>query len=856
MATGGLIPTNRNQTVTFYNTAGLIERHKNIYFVPRFSKHSVVAGSTVNLQYLSVFNSLCPPSNSYKDIQISTWSPEDRTLVVKGNIDDFRLVTEEGECLNYCIVKRIITKSDSNVKTYYYAFFITGVTQSGGSSITLSVEPDDFTNVFYLHNKHVLTYRDIAEDYEPFNEKMKNCYVNRQHYNRAEKVATTQTKTEEVRVQESAQDEEVDITETVYSVPVGTTISNLTYLVTSTSGRGSVNYYLNGRNIERDIFVDLGDEFDEEGILTWTETTQNVSQIINKKIFFNQEQSFKYKYQFKDLKYPVSQTDSNQIFTASEIANIDNAISFSSLSQSLRRKIILSCICYQCVETKSLEGLATYYRRYSNNESYATFKAKYSYKTEGLRRPNAIIATPFFNIPEKFEKFSNEIKEYQFLVELKMYGTSNVPYIARQVYSLDDLSIIGAEGNMGNYFYNFYSVNDVNYPASLLDFDFDNKKVYFILEWLGNNDTLSNNPSLVGLRDNMEEGTNEGLYVTFNGESNPNMSAPQKCRLAFSIGNSNQRMIDFNLTDSIPDLRTNFYEVVLEAEPYSFYSFSFLGYELVLNRYRYDIGAQNNIKIKYFSQINNGLKITYAPIYTVEGYEVTYFNEGISFTLSSTIPFKSDSYASYYYENMSRMKAQFAVNDYNRRTDLLQHVFVSGPNAVGYSAGKSAVGGHSGAQVGATALLETANQFMQMLDEGIDWAQSNKNIEMNQKAILADIGRKPDNLKQAGSDVYHDLATKEYRLMFNHYRIDELSYNSIAKLLERIGYQVNLYDTLHVVDRVGWNFIKLNGFDWDTTVDIMVNQEESIRNIFLNGVTLLHDKSVLTSGHNFETILE
>jgi len=67
---------------------------------------------------------------------------------------------------------------------------------------------------------------------------------------------------------------------------------------------------------------------------------------------------------------------------------------------------------------------------------------------------------------------------------------------------------------------------------------------------------------------------------------------------------------------------------------------------------------------------------------------------------------------------------------------------------------------------------------------------------------------------------------------------------------------VNLYDTLNVMDRVGWNFIKLNGFDWDTDADIMVSQQQTITSIFKNGVTLLHDKQYLTSGHNFEIILE
>ena len=75
-------------------------------------------------------------------------------------------------------------------------------------------------------------------------------------------------------------------------------------------------------------------------------------------------------------------------------------------------------------------------------------------------------------------------------------------------------------------------------------------------------------------------------------------------------------------------------------------------------------------------------------------------------------------------------------------------------------------------------------------------------------------------------------------------------------MLERVGYQVNLYDTLHVVDRVGWNYIQLNAFDFNPTTNIMVEQENTIRQIFSQGVTLLHDKSFLTAGHNYEKILE
>ena len=40
------------------------------------------------------------------------------------------------------------------------------------------------------------------------------------------------------------------------------------------------------------------------------------------------------------------------------------------------------------------------------------------------------------------------------------------------------------------------------------------------------------------------------------------------------------------------------------------------------------------------------------------------------------------------------------------------------------------------------------------IDDAIDYAQDKHVIEMNQKAKLADMGAKPDSLKQAGSDIF------------------------------------------------------------------------------------------------------
>ena len=127
---------------------------------------------------------------------------------------------------------------------------------------------------------------------------------------------------------------------------------------------------------------------------------------------------------------------------------------------------------------------------------------------------------------------------------------------------------------------------------------------------------------------------------------------------------------------------------------------------------------------------------------------------------------------------------------------------------------------------------------------------------MNQKSKLADVGQQPNNVKQVGTDIITDLSISEIGVYLNHYTIDEISYNNIAKYLERYGYLVNIYSELHCYDRKGWNYVKLIDFEVDKQMSDA--QEESIRQIFKNGVTLLHEPSYLHSNtlHNYEVVLD
>lgn len=884
MATGGTIPTNRTQKVTFYNTTSVIERDKNIYYAPRFSKAlTVTAGNTVTEAWLKMFKTVCPPSSDYTDIEISSWSPQDRTLKVRGNIDDFRIVTDEGKCLNYFILERTVTtgSGESAVSnTYHYAFFISGAQQVGGSSVLLTIIPDDFTNVFYLHNKHILTASEITNDYEPFNEKMKNCYVNRQHYDRVRAELGRKSITERLTFTQGS----YIPSEVVYTVEEGEEISDLHFTVFGQIGTGditaSIQTFLDvQRVVVSCLNIPEGQTVTAEVTVNFASTTEPlVFKPDNMKVFLNQEESFRFKYQYRDMKYPIcDMANGFNNFSDDEIETIKSTDSFNDLSQSMQFKIVRACLAFLVFETKSLEtqGVFASVRAESIDHAYNAYKTGNLIPKSRSFLPNFRVAFPTFIIPDFLEKYRSNINAlFRYKFE---YNNNSV------VYALDDSYEVMrnlATTALADYIYDAYLIKDLMIPYNKVDISKSGSII--IVDFKGinpfsrpdpDNPTYQREMSEVNIypfalrRDiSGEDLAQNSLLATVTSDysSISSISIGSNILRGISVNGYEGRKISLKLSYSVPDLKNNYYDIVLESEPYKFYSISTCsGYELALNKSRYYSNVNLNdsyytVNFNYYISINGAVKIGIIPEYTVENKTTLYFNEGLVFTTSSSIPLVSDSYATYYYRNKSQMKAQYAINDFNKGIDLLQHFFISGPNAVGYNTGKKALsaggGEGTGAVAGYTALLETGNQVMQMIDEGVDWAQSNHVIELNQKARLADIGRAPDTIKQSASDLVYDSTTGENVLFINHYTIDELSYNSIAKMLERVGYQVNLYDTIHAMDRVGWNFVKLNNFDYYT--NITIEQENTIKKIFFNGVTLLHDKSYLTSGHNYEKILE
>lgn len=862
MGNGGIIPTSKTQTVTFYNTTGLIEKGKNLYFVPRLSKTLATAGQTLSVAYLNEFNRVCPPFSDYSDMDISGWLPTDRTLVVNGNIDDFRLITEVGNCLNYLIITRQVTTNNVS-KTYHYAFFITGVNQAGKNSVRVTIEPDDFTDVFYLHNEHVLTQLDINNDYDPFNDKMKNCYVNRQHYNRVKIVNPTYLF--EIQL--------IDVP-TVPEVNIGDTII-LDLEGASDTIEGTVTYW--GDQEEHKVLVRLitdtrvviGQPMQYSTIIyngnsytcdynyssiRWTVRTGLEPDNLN--IFLNQNESFKFKYQFKDFRGEFPTRASTGI-TTDTIMNIENESNFSNLTTTEKSILLSSCLSYYVIEAKSIDSIKKVEFSLLNGIPTDTTNVNSTeYINNFVKRTSPLLVIPFIDLPKNYTGLAPKII-YRFNF------TNRTVELGRNINHdlLDALLSSLHTNNMDEDILNVYICKsgvftyfaDINVTDQEIIFNFDYN---FAFENHGG--VISDHvitveagyPYFVGLlSDKSKNNPYVSLYI------DPLSSEDQYFNFTDYYGAIPALMFSGELVNNIkleildkdiPDLKNNYFDNVLESEPYSFYSISYQANEIVLNRARYY--QTKEIDIKYSLAFNGQMVINCLPTYNIENVKIPYINEALTVTTSEVTPLVSDRYLSYYYQNMAQMKNQFAVNNYNKGMDLLQHFFLTGPANVGK-------GGARGGTAGAISAL--VGEVADMSNEAIDWAQSDKVIDMNQKAKLADMGRAPDTLSQSGTEIYSSILKKEYSLKLNHYRIDEVSYNSIAKYLERYGYNVSLYARLNAMNRVGYNFIQLTNFDWnnETTNKIMVSQQESIKSIFKEGVTLVHNKAYLTSGFNYETIL-
>lgn len=875
MATGGSIPLNRTQSVTFYNTCGVIEKDKNMYYVPRFSKTNATADTkTVCENFINALESVCPPSSAYQNITISQWSPEDRTLVVKGNIDDFRLVSDEGACLNYLIITRTVTKETT--QTYYYGFFITDVEQSGGSSVRVTCTPDDFTNVFYLHNKKVMTQTEINNDYSPFNDYMKNCNVERQHYNRIKNERITELDmliSPNESIPQMAEGDLLTVTfEGFNPVVVSGSVwlfeyeqEQLHIILRDLSGNPEIPEEQNYSSLLYEG-VSYSFSYALEDVYY-----RNIDKLVrdNVDLFLNPQENFTYRYQYRDLKYPICYESSLSNFTKHEMFLIENATALSDLPIRLREKVVKACLCWLLVETKGTDLIAPL--KVTNITQQATYVKDYNtdmgeMASNNIWKPNLTIAFPFFMIPDQLshiglsvmatvssEETSNPLGFLSTLdVVIRMLNQNATADYILSAYITKDLNIPDVSFNglsiPGNTAYLDYKVKGLGSLIPPSENGTEQKR-YYAGVYLG------------GLKSSIGSSPEKYVSVTYDYSHPENQPlSGVGCVVGLVISNYPSKELNLKLEEEdIPNLKNNYFDCFIEQPPYNFYSVSILSsYEMIFEKSRYY--KTGMVGLTRYLVVNEGLKEGFIPSYTVENYTSKYFNEGLVYTVPSNIPLMSSSYDSYYNQNKAQMKNQYAISNVNFGSSILSNVVTGAISSIGGTLAGAVRGAPdplSAFTGGASASVKgTTSMYSDIASTEINQASNLLTTKMTQKAKLADVGNMPDSMKQTGSNVYYDCATKELGLYLNHYTIDEISKNSICKLLERIGYLVNIYDEINSVNRVGFNYVKLTYFDWNPAVDIMVSQEEAIREIFNKGVTMLHDKSYLTSGHNYETIIE
>lgn len=896
MGTGGTLPTNITQTVTLYNTTGVIEKDKGIYFCPFLSTSltGVVASN-----WLSAFVLEAQSDSDYSTITISSWNPKDRTLTIKGNPDDFRIYSEQGKCLNYLILTRVVTNPQSTAVTNYYSFFITDVEQVGQGSVRLTLQSDDFTDVFYLHNKKLCSsysgsYVDV------FNERLKNCYVARQHYNRVKSIIKTKTST--ASSMQHVQLEEV--TDVFYTIP-NINIPEPTLSVERTE---VINYTVKVNNVDRTanvtsiwltkinnvwtLHIQLDYLVSELSTISCTYTIKQFSSEYeqdNLPIFSQIEEGFKYKRQFRDYKEFINYGDP---LTAEEKQAYEEAESWSDLTEDLKIKALKLSTAFihvvlntnKCMLARSGLPQKPIIKTYLPNV--------------GVRDNLLRLTMPIYNEIKELSKFKSNISPIFNNILIKWYGETNTYPATGKIYNGVSFYFLSAFINL---FLNEQSAYTtyvqscyISKESSLLDkMVFTDSSITLKLLSEASSDLWSNEPNLLkpiffisfydsSIIYNPDRETfltpteiTDLLDAEINGDKYASITEDVSTDLAtlkiinhsdlsedtqhkpFFMVMEDLDLIEFNLDldDSKvnKNLKEDYFDTVLTFNPYSFYSVSYLGrIEVPLNKLNYYENPVITCNLSVL--VGDTFRYSFVPTYTINGLQQKMYSESIEQTLTNQLTVVNSQLVQYRIANISQMKNQYAVNELNHEYGLITTAVSGVGNIVGGSMKGALVEGGFGGLAGAGAVTGAVQTATGLITEAIDWDKDTKQIAMNQKAKLSDMGNLPSNLKQVGTDITIDLNLNELGLYLNHYTIDEVSYNSICKYLERFGYMVNIYDTLNVNTRKGWDYVQLLSFDYDA--NITVEQEESIRQILQNGVTLLHDHDYMVSGHNYEIILD
>ena len=746
--------TAKTITFTLYNTTGVIEKNHNLYYLPR------VNYVTYNNTWLEAFNNVAIKWDNYTEVEISQWSPEDRTLVIQGSITNFRHIKRP----NYIIVKETDTYEDEGTtvtETRRTAFVITDMRQIGINSIELTLDKDIFTTTFCLN---VMSYT------TPITFALKNCYVERQHYDRVD--------------------------------------------------------------------------------TSYNET--------NLDIFANIEEQFKYKRQYRDMKRMLNYGD---YFTDEDLESIENSSTLAGLGTALAIKVIKHCCAFLHVVLNSSACLTGYLHStsapyYVWDKPHTLFPNLYPYTENQLTK----LIVPVAVIPNFLSKYETQIKNiYNNFYIYHIDSLSTERQITNAQPNLSDFLsndllqpyILTAYLTRESYFekYITFTLSGINIEIkpvqtvhSSEDYEYNYLIVYPITKDTTNFNKILNNTA--GYQLDLNTSSTASIVIR---DLSLNILSID-IGTAFLERNEND-VFDLDLSDEPHnDIKTTYYDPVLSFNPYSFYTISYLGQiEVPLNKINYYEDAVIECDLSVI--VSDVCKYTFIPSYTIGGLKQKMYQESLVTTFANQLTVVASKLEEYLIANQTQMKNQYAVNNMDLGKGLISSVV--GGTGQGIRAGAMFADPVTGLIAGGVA------GGVEAIGSAITYVFNQAEITMNQKAKLADLGNLPDNIKQVGTDINSDILVNELGLFLNHYTIDRVSYNSICKYLERYGYKVNIFDTLNVFNRKGWNYIKLVDFEFEG-IRLKDEDEENIRQILTSGVTLLHEPSYLHNeqAHNYEIILD
>lgn len=877
----GTVAGNITQTVSFYNTTGVIEKEHNLYYCPKSSNNTNIA-----LEWLRLFETVATKRSDYTNVVISQWSPEDRTLTIEGRIEHFRY-RNSSKTINYMIVTEVITGSsiyDPYVEVYRTGYFITGARQNGVNSVTLDVEPDHFTNTFYLHNSVVGYLNDNI-----FRNVLKNTYVERQHYDRVSITEGSNYYYVDDAVV-SGTGLTINRTLTKYNsnkivrVKV-TTVTDENYeTIPNVVQVGSIINSQTDDTISVLIVVNLPEGYSGQTVhVTLTAYYIESIEQLNLPLFANYEETFRYRRQVRDYHemlnygYPTSKEEIKQL--------VNNYPAWSSFTEAEKITILNYCLSFATCTFKGYSCLLGYVSATGADDEDPV---KVMPKTKPITLDNLVTLTvPVAVIPDELLYYTDNINEAFSFIKLGILGGKIIRNNFSKILETNIFSeeIVSLSITKEHVLYDYLSWETVTlenkqviissisckytsaetpqiacfYAGKDVEIGYQTLKLNEVIKkrYLGFNFVTS--VLVAGADEIVPRATLQVVedYTQAIAEEMTNLVS-QHWEIELPVAGFICSEINMNktvyLNNNVKDTSSQYYEPILEFNPYSFYSISYLGkieVPLNLRNYLENYKPERNqyeIKFNQIVSISDTTKYTFLPSYIINGKETKYYSESLEVTTPNHLTILSDVMINYIAQNSAQMKNQYAVNEQELGKGML----------------KGAVGGLT---TGLSAGMMTGNPVIGLgagliglgagsIGSTITYAFNEQEIQLNQKAKLADLGTLPNNVKQVGTDMPTDLSIAELGLYLNHYNIDEISYNNICKYLERYGYLINIYDVVNIYNRKGWNYVKL--IDMEFNIGISEEAEESIRQIFNNGVTLLHIPSYLhnDSVHNYESSIE